>query len=160
TQVEGEEANISDSGFGFARRARQLVGLPEEQLMDNAQALSALLTRGTGPVIFVDDFVGSGNQFLVTWVRRRELSAPRIETSFADVAATGTGQYFYCPLVAAASGVARISAACREVILLPLHTLTDRDSALSPTSQIWPEHLLPSAGDFIREASSRAGIPA
>jgi hypothetical protein len=84
TYVEGETPNPTDSGFTFARKARQLVGIDEGNIRSNADTLTAVLrTQSPVPVIFVDDFVGSGDQFVKTWSRQRQLPSLRIQTSFA-----------------------------------------------------------------------------
>lgn len=43
-------------------------------------------------------------------------------------------------------------------MLSPAHFLSDRYSALSDESIVWPDHLRPTAYDFLQNASNRAGI--
>ena len=160
TYVEGETPNPADSGFSFVRRARDLLRIDEQtQILTNEQALTEVLqSRSRTPVVFVDDFVGSGDQFVKTWNRKRKLT-PSGSASFSEVSSTAGGHFYYCPLVAASKGVTRIRDKCSGVQVLPVHTLTDRDSALSPDSYVWPTHLQASALDFLQSASERAGIP-
>jgi hypothetical protein len=66
--VAGDRDNPSDSGFSFARIARQHLGFSEEQILSPVNALSEL-AKGPRPVVFVDDFVGTGSQFTGTWFR-------------------------------------------------------------------------------------------
>jgi hypothetical protein len=159
TYVEGETPNPSDSGFAFVRRARNLVGIDESQIKTNEAALATVLRSRNTPVVFVDDFVGSGDQFVKCWRRRRRIEG-NIQTSFAEVAAASGGQYFFCPLVVTAQGAERIQRECPEVRLLPVHVLSSRDSALAADSYVWPTHLQDSAIDFVERASRRAGISA
>jgi hypothetical protein len=158
TYVEGEEPNASDSGFAFVRRARNLIEVDESRIKMNADALLLAMRSGSRPpIIFVDDFVGSGDQFVKCWHRRRKLDRS-VSTSFAEVAAATGGDYFYCPLVVTATGAERIRRECREVQLQPVHVLSTRDSALAPDSYVWPTHLQPTASEFLERASKRAGI--
>ncbi len=157
--AEGENPNPTDSGFIFARKARQLIGIEETNIQMNVAILEALLNGRTQlPVVFVDDFVGSGDQFATTWHRRRELPGLKIRVSFQDVAAQGKGIFYYCPLVATERGVARITSDCPDVKLRPVHVVTDRDSVLSTNSHIWPANLRADALQVIEQVSARAGI--
>ena len=160
TYVEGETPNPADSGFAFVRRARNLIGVDETtQILTIEQAITELLqSRSRTPVIFVDDFVGSGDQFVKSWHRKRTLTSG-VSTSFAEVASTAGGHYFYCPLVSTDTGVERIRLKCPEVRVFPVHTLTNRDSVLAPDSYVWPAHLQPTSLNFLEQTSIRAGIP-
>lgn len=159
THVEGEQPNSTDSGYAFARRARQLLGINERQILAPADALARLIRSGPRPVVFVDDFVGSGNQFLTTWQRPRLLQ-PGLTSSFAQFASAMGGRFFYCPLICTAVGKIAIQQQCSGVELIPVHLLdADRDGALGANSQLWPEHLRSTAAYFLESASSRAGIP-
>ena len=64
--VQGETPNPSDSGFLFARKARQILGIDEDQLVDLDDAICAMDAKRNLPIVFVDDFVGSGEQFTKT----------------------------------------------------------------------------------------------
>lgn len=77
TRVEGEKPNPTDSGYLYCRKVRQLMRVNEDRIVDPAKALEHALSGA--PVIFVDDFVGSGDQMLKTWTRSYGPS------SFADV---------------------------------------------------------------------------
>jgi hypothetical protein len=155
--VSGEIGNPSDSGYAFARIARQHVGFLEDQIVSAIDALS-MLAAGPRPVIFVDDFAGTGNQFINTWERliRSGLGA---ETSFSAIAGIRGMRFFYCPVLCTQKAFNEIELMCPAVTLQPAHILTDRYSAVSPDSAIWPSHLKDSAFDFLNAASLRAGIP-
>ena len=64
--VAGDRDNPSDSGFSFARIARQHLGFDEMQILSPGDALLEI-GKGPRPIIFVDDFVGTGSQFTGTW---------------------------------------------------------------------------------------------
>jgi hypothetical protein len=155
--VAGEHENPSDSGYSFARMARQHLGFREEQIMSPANALSEL-ANGPRPVIFVDDFVGTGNQFTSTWFREFE-TASGTKTSFSIVAGVRGMRFFYCPVLCTVAGLKEIELQCPTVVLSPAHVITERYSALSPDSLIWPAHLKSTGVDFLQRVSQRAGIP-
>lgn len=156
TAVRGERPAATDSGALFTRRARALLGIPKGRILDQPEALEHLVSHG-GDVLFVDDFVGTGSQFLDTFARPFRVAGERV--SFSSLAERGIGRYFYCPVVATSFGMERISGRHPKVILRPGHALPPRYSAFHPDSLIWPDDLRPGAEGFIRRASARAGIP-
>ncbi|MDA9425784.1 phosphoribosyltransferase-like protein [Bradyrhizobium sp. CCBAU 53380] len=101
TFVTGENPNPTDSGFLFARMARQFLSIPEERIIEPRDALRLLVSGSDRPILFVDDFVGSGQQFISTWNRLYDIgltSGGRM--SFRMHAALNGGRYFYTPVVA------------------------------------------------------------
>lgn len=158
TPVEGERPNPTDSGYAFARRARRLLDIPEARILRPAQALGQLISAAT-PIIFVDDFVGSGNQFIETWARPYGHDVAAQAVSFKSVAQIRGGDFYYCPLICTEYGAERIRATCPEVHLMPAYVISARDGALHAESRLWPRELLPLARQFIESASQRAGIP-
>lgn len=160
TPVTGEIPNVTDSGFLFARKARQRLGLDQSQILSPQETLDLLLRRGPRPVVFVDDFVGSGDQFIETWERRVELSSS-VEMSFQTYSSVRGSRFFYCPVLCTEDGYNRLRRECPKVVVNPAHILTSRHSALytNDDSFIWPEHLRAGAVNFLKTASGRAGIP-
>lgn len=158
TYVTGEVPNPTDSGFTFARKARQLLGIPEERIRTPEDTAKDLVDSGPWPVVFVDDFVGSGSQFLSTWNRRLPLDNGR-EVTFSQLSRIRDQAFYYCPLISCSDGIHAIQAYAPEVHLNPCHILKSNYSALATDSVLWPPHLLPSATAFIKNASMRAGIP-
>jgi hypothetical protein len=158
THVTGETPSDTDSGYLFKRLARQELGIPEANILPPDRALSLLLARGPRPLLFVDDFVGSGDQFVTSW--RRELVLPNGRTlSFDGYSQLCRTQFFYCPLICTTRGHDTIAATCPAVSLRPAHVLPAQYNVLDQDSLIWPDHLRPDAARFITMASARAGIP-
>lgn len=155
--VEGERPNPTDSGYVFARRARQLLQIDEGRIGRPAVVVAHLLST-TAPVVFVDDFVGSGNQFIETWERPYKVGTG--VASFQTIAKIRGGEFYYCPLICTEYGADRIRKRCPEVLVTPAHLITSADGAIAQDSRIWPPAMLPHGADFIRRASLRAGIPA
>ena len=157
THVTGETPNNTDSGYLFARKARQVLEIDENNIMDPAMVLQRLSDEGPRPVLFVDDFVGSGDQFVKTWRRDVKLRDGSL-LSFKRFAGVSSSSFYYCPLICGSHGREAIENECPDVVLSPAHFLSDRYSALSAKSVVWPDHLRSSAHDFLQTASSRAGI--
>jgi hypothetical protein len=155
--VRGERPSVTDSGLTFARKAKKLLDIPEERIMAPEDALRALLVRPR-PVVFVDDFLGSGNQCHTTWHRQVEVR-PSVSHSFASLASHGTSRFFYIPLVATQKGLDWVGKNCVGLEVHPAHVLPETYNAIHKESVIWPEHLREQAGKFLEKVSARAGIP-
>ena len=160
TYITGERPNPTDSGFTFARMARQVLEIDEERIVAPETALCILVSDPDRPVLFVDDFVGSGNQFISTWHRPYHVPSHG-EHSFARQAlAGGSARYHYCPAVCTAYGAQRIAKRCPgDLVLSPGNWVADQNSVFHPESVVWPDHLRASAPQFVASASCRAGIP-
>jgi len=157
TYVEGEEPNPTDSGLVFARKARQVLAVQEDQIVRPVDALAAVRSDPTLPLLFVDDFVGSGNQMHDTW-HRRYASTGSGEASFAQLAASGSGTFYYVPIIAAAKGMEHLRDSCGDLRVRPAHVLDDAYSLTHDKCGLWPEPLKPTARDLLYSVSQRAGI--
>jgi hypothetical protein len=150
----GEEPNDSDSGYHYKRLARKSLLVPEEAIVSNAEALGS---SGSGKhLIFVDDFSGSGNQFLETWTR--DYGGQGFDT-FEEAAAGGHfASVLYIPLIMTADSRERISLDAPAVKLRPGHVLPQSYGIGDPGTILMPDDLRPSALSVVRQASKRAGI--
>jgi hypothetical protein len=157
TAVRGERPAPTDSGSLFVRRARGLLGIPKGRILEQADAIAAVRAGRASKVVFVDDFVGTGNQLIDTFGRAYEIGGEKL--SFKSLADAGIGTYYYCPIAATARGTERIRRDVPQLQISAGHILPDRYSALHPESLIWPEHLRGGSREFIYKASVRAGIP-
>jgi hypothetical protein len=159
THPTGEMPNVTDSGYAFDRRARQQLEIHQAHILDPKDLVVVLSTDPMRPVVFVDDFAGSGDQFRNTWHRLYE--TPRGKLSFASLATIpDAGPFFYCPLICTTLGRSVIERSCSGLQLRPTHLLPDVYSANHTASLLWPDALRPGAQYFIDSASSRAGISA
>jgi hypothetical protein len=157
TRVTGEIPNDTDSGYTFARMARQHLDLDESRIMSNRQAIQQILEYGPCPVVFVDDFVGSGDQFIATWERDITTEAGTF-SSFKSLSSIPGSIFCYCPIFVAETGKAAITRECQNVLMAPAHFLPANYSALADDSIVWPDHLRSTALDFLESSSKRAGI--
>lgn len=104
TAVEGETPNPTDSGLLFCRKLRQIFGFADTRFASPEDALS--MARTGRPIVFLDDFVGSGDQFVKTWSREYGSSSPK---SFAEAYATRPFTAYYLALVSTEVGAARLA---------------------------------------------------
>ena len=160
--VRGEEPNPSDSGFAYVRMARNALGLHQNQFYEEREALQLLQSVHHGgvrrDVLFVDDFVGSGNQFVTTWHRDVELDGGG-EHSFARIASATASRFYYCPLVTTATGASTIAGHCPEVTLSPAHFLPPEYSAFHPESRLWTPKRRSTGPAVLERIAQRVGMP-
>lgn len=119
TPVLGEEPDPTDSGNFVCRRARQLL-YPESSTVAIESALEHAY-RGE-PVVFVDDFIGSGDQFLNTW--EREYNG----RSFSHAERTARFLPIYVALVSTQFGLYQIKQRAPKVAVSVTHVLDDRST--------------------------------
>lgn len=161
TFSQGEIANPTDSGHAYARAARKLFDIPQTRVMNPDQALAAILRGFRGPVVFVDDFVGSGEQFVATWKRSRKLDGLGIH-SFAELATLtppSDNHIFYCTAMMTERGYTRLGRECPTVLLSTGNVIPENFSLVAADSVMWPDGSRQDGVNFIRDVSKRIGLP-
>jgi len=158
-RVTGEIPHDADSGFAFARLARDILMLDEQKIVSPEAALDIFMRGYTPNVLFVDDFVGSGNQFGDTWEREYEIHNQKISFAAVQHHLQGKIKFFYCPVICTELGQSNISRRCPEVKIVPAHFYTSRQSALSSDSAIWRKDMKIEGPEFVKTVSARIGLP-
>jgi hypothetical protein len=143
--VPGERPNPTDSGHVFARKARQILNIPEENIMHPLDIIKNDIQR---PIILLDDFVGSGAQCRDFW---RGTSLNCNGNSIKSIAKNSKLNVYYCPLICNELGLNEIKKECKELTLSPVHVLDARYNLLNPKA--WPDELRSGAIEFIRTKS-------
>lgn len=116
TPVEGEKPNRTDSGNLMCRKARQILDIPSELILEPEKAIEHV-KQGKN-IVFLDDFVGSGDQFLETWKRKYTNGV-----SFASAYQSNDYTVIYLNLVCTRSGVNNIYAKLPHAAICPAHIL-------------------------------------
>lgn len=147
TPVQGETVNVSDSGRVFGRKARQVLGLNEDQLLDPWEATQSAVKDGR-PLVFVDDFVGTGQQMITMW-----------ESLRLDKLANSGVPMFYTPALSTAYGREAILKECKGLVLVAGQLIPEEYSITAKNSILWPVGRGQEFLEVVREASIRAGIP-
>ena len=113
TYVQGENPSPTDSGHLFVRKVRQVLGISDAHIVDPIDALRWLVYDPVLPIVFVDDFLGSGSQMASTWHRKHQLSGT-VKASFAQCVASHSF-VCYVPLIATQLGLSPDSRAVRGI---------------------------------------------
>lgn len=133
TPVLGEDPNPTDSGQLFCRKVRQLLGIGDDRFVSLARA-HQLATAGR-PVVFLDDFVGSGDQMARTWERQSEAGV-----TFSSIAQHQALDASYVALVGTEPGCQRLGTDLPALRLVVAHTLDQSQSIKSiPSNPLMPD---------------------
>lgn len=160
TIVEDDVApSVTDSGYEAARKLRYKAAFPEDRSIQPAQALEKAARGEIEHLIFVDDFVGSGTQFIDGWQLSRPLAGGGT-TSFEELSQTKKNfKGFYCPSLCTSYGLERILRECKGVVVSPGAVLSERYNVLHPESLIWPEEFRSEGQAFVTELSKKFLLP-
>lgn len=158
TIVQGENPNPSDSGWLFARKARQAIGVDQKQLFEPRDVIAKLADGFSGPVVFVDDFVGSGEQFLATWHRLYEYGSRK--TSFKALADSSSASFFYCNAMTTEYGRKRIDRLVPGVRISAGNVIPERYSFADPASLLWPKAIRDDGIALVEAIGRRLGYVA
>lgn len=158
TIIAGENPNPTDSGYIFARLARQALNIEEDKILFQASAIRYIYSGGCSNIIFVDDFLGSGEQLITTYERTFPIfngfnkSFSDAHNDFQDI------NFYYCPIIATKFGLNRIKSMYENISVSPCYLLDSRYSAISDDTIIWPEGYAEEGKRLIEKYSARAQI--
>lgn len=133
TPVLGEDPNPTDSGQLFCRKVRQLLGFSDDRFVPLTRAQQ--LAIAGRPIVFLDDFIGSGDQMARTWERQSETGV-----SFASISQKQALDASYVALVGTARGCQRLNTDLPNLRLIVAHTLDQTQSIKSiPSNPLMPD---------------------
>lgn len=154
---EGEEPHPTDSAHIFARKLRDIFGIPETSIF-TPNALLAV-THRIKHVILFDDFAGSGNQFMDTIERNHQGTFQF--SKLADLTQSKAHRVAYCPCVCTTRARDKITKKYPNIALAPAHILGEEANVSLPTARAWlglsPNDAVHSIS-MIKAASARAGF--
>ena len=154
-------ANPSDSGHMFVRVLREQFDINDEQICEPTELLRKLIkARHPFPVVFVDDFSGTGTQFIRTVNEMKRVVRWRRKTSVSAELARLGAKDAYC-----------VSAVITEPGRIAIHSKTgfrvsggnvlpSTASVLDKETHLVPPAMRPKLKDFIERYSRVAGIRA
>lgn len=155
--VQGENPSPADSGYIFARKARQILGIDEHQLVDLDGAITALRSARDIPIVFVDDFVGSGEQFIKT-IKRKSNSHNNIGVSIESIIARNPDKrIYYCNVAMTEKGSTRIKEVYPKIILSTANLIDTDYSWTDPIGKMWPANQQKAGIGVIEKYSKRLG---
>jgi len=119
--VPGETLNPTDSGFIFTRILRDQMGVPESRIV-NYIYLPQILEKinQPTPIVFVDDFVGSGAQVKKAWLDNKFSYNGK---TLSQMCKEGNHCVVYAPLIVNYQGYQVISNHCIDLHLSATHIL-------------------------------------
>jgi hypothetical protein len=147
TPVRGEQPNPTDSGYLLCRKARQLLRVPESHVAETASALEHAKKGGT--VVFLDDFIGSGDQFLHTW--REDLVGSG--DSFKTIQNDSNFTAIYITLVSTDFGLVNINREAPTVAVCPTHVIENKSTVFEVLGK--DADTLAKLDEFLTKYSSR-----
>jgi hypothetical protein len=156
--IPGETINPTDSGHIYVRKLRNELHIPESQIVNHTELYQKLETCYNLPVIFVDDFVGSGAQCDKAWNENRGGAQNHTLSELASIAGH---EFVYTPLVVNEMGEKRIKDRCTGLTLVTSHVLNDEYNLFKPECICWKGEIdLYNKGTrLIIEKSRDLGIP-
>ena len=155
--IKGESPNPSDSGYMFARKARQIIGIRENQLVDLDDAIIAMQDQCNRPIVFVDDFVGSGEQFIKTIDRKSRRANVKGDSIAGSMSRRPGTEVYYCNVTMTQKGKVRIEQEHDCVKLSSGNVLNEEYSWISENGRMWPEPHRSSGISFIEKYSKNLG---
>ena len=162
TYVTGEIPSPADSGHLFARKARDHADISEEQILKPEEVLERIALGGhQSPIVFVDDFVGSGDQFAETWEREYEVGGKLYSFRNAARDADRDGmplEFYYAPAVCTMYGLDNIKRRCAGVEVSAGNILDQRYNVFHRESLIWPHGLVADGQELVRRVSLELGL--
>lgn len=135
--VEGETPSATDSGNLFARKLRDRLGVPEDRILRPAQAIASLGQYEM--YVFVDDFVGSGQQMLHTWRRPYTVRGVAQPVSFQLAATAKVAEFAYCSAVCSSLGNRELTRDAPALALTSSHFLAPTDSLADAGAPLWKD---------------------
>jgi len=152
--MPGEDNHFTDSGIFFARKLKKVFRIPEERILSPQQLFEQFESiNDDSPIIFVDDFVGTGAQTKKAWnnytysgINFAELLQKRIS--------------IYCPLICNHLGYNEILKECTGLKLICNHILGEEYNLQKENCPCWDgdKDLFKLGNDFLTAKGKELGI--
>lgn len=155
--IPGEIPNLSDSGNYFTRLLCDL-GIPESRIIKYEDIPKILSTNSNPcPLIFVDDFVGSGNQIVKAWSENKFENGKTLK----EISTEGNHLFVYATLIVNYKGYERIVKECDGLLLCTNHILGEEYNLFNEKCFCWKNDkaLYDSGVELILRKSKELGIP-
>jgi hypothetical protein len=157
--IPGETTNPTDSGHIYLRKLRNELDIPEDNIIDYSRLYYHLENSAYAiPVIFVDDFVGTGAQCHKAWNENR---GGANNYTLNEIASMSNHIFIYAPLVANYIGYNRIKNNCKGLTLVTCHKLCKEYNLFDPACICWKndKELFAKGVELILRKSREQGIP-
>ncbi|MCK4983035.1 MAG: hypothetical protein KAS17_08940 [Victivallaceae bacterium] len=158
SHIPGENPSQADSGHIFARKLRDKLGIPEDQIINFNQLFGLLESQPIPrPVILVDDFIGSGHQCTKAW---NDIQ-PGNKISLQTLVTERHHICVYAPIIANVEGCKKINIESPSLRLSVAHILDSKYNLFSPDCICWHDdtELFHEGCELIIGKSQEIGIP-
>lgn len=159
TFIPGETQNPSDSGNLFMRKLRDVLDIDESRFVDYKNIHDMLEdTKTPLPIVFVDDFVGSGMQCYTAWCLNK---GGKNDRTLSQISQLCGHKFVYAPLLVNYKGYECINKYCTDLILSPSHVIGIEYNLFEPNCICWKGNyaLYQSGIEMILRISNKLGIP-
>lgn len=157
--IPGETSNLSDSGYLFIRKLRDELNIDERRFI-NYNDLHDYLSAPpySLPIIFVDDFVGSGDQCKKAWSDNRR---GKYNMTLEEISSKYNHKFVYAPLIINYTGYERILKNCRDLVLSPAHIISKEYNLFNEDCICWKNDRMyfKDGVNLILKKSNELGIP-
>lgn len=157
--IPGETPGPSDSGNLFIRKLRDELGIPEDRLISFSEIHNTIEDSFVPlPIIFVDDFVGSGQQCKTAWCINR--GGPKNRT-LQEIAEKDGHKFVYAPLIVNYLGYNYINKHCKGLVLTPAHIIGEEYNLFNQNCICWKNdiNLFNDGVELILRKSKELNIP-
>lgn len=111
------------------------------------------------PIIFIDDFIDSGNQFLTMWNKVHDILNIEWHSHESMTYKDKAKNIYYCCLLGVDSGVKTLERNCRNINICVGHVIEDKESIFNMESNIWSGNAQVKGVLALKEASLRYKMP-
>lgn len=157
--IPGEDLSPTDSGHIFTRILRDNMGVPENRILDY-QYLPQILDsiKRPTPIVFVDDFVGSGAQVRKAWLYNEYKYNNK---TLAKICKDDNHCAIYAPIIVNNNGYKVIIDECIGLHLSATHILGPEYNLFNKECICWKndENLFKRGTELILNKSKQLGIP-
>lgn len=157
TWPQGENPGPTDSGYVFTRKCRDVLGIEPDRFKEPKDAIRLIQGGHIGPIIFVDDFCGSGDQIDKTLKRSTPISEGKVDNLMRLIKHHDIPT-LYIVCVAHAKGMARLNADHPYIRIAAGNTIDDTYCVFNENGMIWSDQHKDVGPDWVREMSKKAGI--
>lgn len=152
-----EDQNPTDSGHEFARIARKKFGLPQDNIYRPAELVRQLSKREESvSVLFVDDMLGSGDQFLECW--GEIIYVDESPTSLEEELTRLDARVDFAVAVATANGLNEVKEHAPMVSVAAGSLLDPEASARHPLTRAVSHPHLANLEPFLTKYAERSGL--
>lgn len=157
--IPGENPNPSDSGNLFIRKLRDELEIPEDRLVNYSDIHQIIEGSFVPlPIIFVDDFVGTGQQCQTAWSKNK---GGRENLTLEEIAKKHGHKFVYAPLIVNYKGYDYITKHCNGLKLTPAQIIGEEYNLFNQNCICWKNdiNLFNDGVELILRKSKELNIP-